>query len=304
MPDEKVLVTGGAGFIGSFVTEELLKRNKDVVVLDDLSVGKKEYVPKGADFVKGSILDRALMDELTAKCDKIYHLAVVALPVALKDPIVAHTVNATGTINALDAARKYGKKFVYISSSEVYGNALEDKMGETHPLNPRTPYAASKLAGEMYSISYHRTYGLPLVILRPFNSFGIHHREDAYACVITAFIINLIKNKPPVIFGDGRQSRDYLYVKDTARGIVMCGENANDGDVINIGSGKDIKINDIAQIITDMFGSGQQAKHIGERPGDVSRLCADTTKARKLGFVPEYTLKKGLEEYIEWMKKY
>lgn len=298
-----VLVTGGAGFIGSFVTDELLKANKRVIVLDDLSVGKTEYVPKEANFVRGSVLDKILVERLVSKCDEIYHLAVVALPVSLKDPMSAHEVNATGTLNLLEAARKHKKRFIYISSSEVYGNAKEKKMKETHPLEPRTPYAASKLAGEMYALSYYRTFDLPVVVLRPFNAFGPHHREDSYACVITQFIMNAMNDKPLVIFGDGEQSRDYTYVKDIAKGIVMCGEKAKQGNIINIGFGKDIKIKDIAKIVIELTGSKQRIIHEKERPGDVRRLCADTTKTKKIGFKPEYSFKKGLEEYVEWMKE-
>ncbi len=301
---ERILVTGGAGFIGSFVCEELLKAGKNVIALDDLSVGKREYVPKGAEFVKGSIMDKGIADKLVSRCDKIYHLAVVALPISLKNPVAAHDVNATGTVNLLEAARKYGKSFVYVSSSEVYGNAREEKMKETHQLEPRTPYAASKLAGEVYALSYYRTFGLPVVVVRPFNSFGPHHREDSYSCVITRFITNINQNKPIVIFGDGEQSRDYTYVKDTARGIVVCGENAALGDVINIGYGKDMTINEIASIIISSMKSKAKINYAVERPGDVRRLCADTSKARKLGFEPKYSFSSGLEEYLEWTKKY
>ncbi|MBI3413276.1 MAG: GDP-mannose 4,6-dehydratase [Candidatus Aenigmarchaeota archaeon] len=301
---EKILVTGGAGFIGSFVCEELLKTGKDVIVLDDLSVGKKEYVPKNADFVEGSIMDKKLADKLVSKCDKIYHLAVVALPVSLKNPVAAHDVNATGTVNLLEAARKYGRGFVYISSSEVYGDAKEQRMKETHQLEPRTPYAASKLAGEVYALSYYRTFGLPVVVVRPFNSFGPHHREDSYSCVITRFITNISQGKPITIFGDGEQSRDYTYVKDTARGIVTCGENAGPGDIVNIGYGADITINEIARIITNSMKADVKITYSDDRPGDVRRLCADISKARKLGFEPNYSFSNGLEEYLEWSKKY
>ncbi|MBI2085066.1 MAG: GDP-mannose 4,6-dehydratase [Candidatus Aenigmarchaeota archaeon] len=301
---ERILVTGGAGFIGSFVCEELLKTGKEVVALDDLSVGKREYVPKGAEFAEGSIMDKILLDKLVSSCDKIYHLAVVALPISLKNPVAAHDVNATGTVNLLEAARKYGKGFVYVSSSEVYGNAKEENMKETHQLEPRTPYAASKLAGEVYALSYCRTFGLPVVVVRPFNSFGPHHREDSYSCVVTRFIKNVQQNKPIVIFGDGEQSRDYTYVKDTARGIVICGENAKLGDVVNIGYGKDITINEIARIIKSSIGVEAKITYANERPGDVRRLCADTSKARKLGFEPAYSFSTGLEEYLEWLKRY
>ncbi len=301
---EKILVTGGAGFIGSFVCEELLKAGKDVVVMDDLSVGKREYVPKRAVFAEGSIMDRGLVDKLVSKCDKIYHLAVVALPISLKNPVAAHDVNATGTVNLLEAARKYGKGFVYVSSSEVYGNAKDRTMKETHQLEPRTPYAASKLAGEVYALSYYRTFGLPVVVLRPFNSFGPHHREDSYSCVITRFITNIKQDMPIVIFGDGEQSRDYTYVKDTARGIVICGENASLGDIVNVGYGADITINEISKIITKLMKSDVKIIYSDDRPGDVRRLCADISKARKLGFEPNYSFLNGLTEYLEWAKKY
>ncbi len=300
---ENVLVTGGAGFIGSFVAENLIKQGKSVTVLDDLSVGKREYVPREAEFVKGSITDDALVGKLVSKCDEIYHLAVVALPVSLKDPIAAHDTNATGTIKLLEAARKHDARFIYISSSEVYGTSQSQIMSETHQLEPRTPYAASKLAGEVYAMSYYRTFGLPVVVIRPFNSFGPHHREDSYACVITRFILDAMAGKPLKIFGDGEQSRDYIFVKDAANGIVSCGKNANDGDIINIGSGNDLKINYIASAILKKMNSKSEIIHVADRPGDVRRLCADISKARKLGFKPGYTFEKGLDEYLRWIRE-
>lgn len=300
-----VLVTGGAGFIGSFVAEELIKSGNKVIVLDDLSVGLKENVPKEAEFIKGSILDNSVLEKAVQKCDKIYHLAVVALPVSLENPLKADEVNSTGTLMLLEAARKHGKQFIYVSSSEVYGDAQTQKMDENHPLNPKTPYAASKLAGEFYVLSYLRTFNLPVSIIRPFNTYGPRHREDSYACVITQFAQNLSRGKPPVIFGDGNQSRDYTYVKDTARGIVLCGEKMRTGEIINIGFEKDFTINEIAQKMIEIHNIKTEPIYKEPRAGDVARLCADASKAKRLGFSPEYSLEKGLEEYVRWLgKKY
>ncbi len=302
---ERVLVTGGAGFIGSFVAKKLLDLGKDVIVLDDLSVGKKEYVPKNAKFIKGSILDKKLVDRLIKKTDSVYHLAVAGLQFSLEHPMETWEINATGTLNLLIAAKKYGKKVIYVSSSEVYGNAQYVPMDENHPLVPRTPYAASKLAGEKCSMSFFLTFNLPVIIVRPFNVFGPHAREDKYAPVITRFALDVLKNNPPTIFGNGEQTRDYTFVKDTARGIVLAGEEEKlIGDVINIGSGNEIKIKYIAEKIIEMLGKEIEPIFIEERKGDVSRMCADVRKAKKLlGFKPEYSFERGMEVYINWLKR-
>ncbi|MEM4255195.1 MAG: GDP-mannose 4,6-dehydratase [Candidatus Norongarragalinales archaeon] len=308
----KVLVTGGAGFIGSWVVEQLASLGNDVIVLDNLRSGKRENLKDAFAYgkvklVEGDIRDMAVLDKVMPGVDCVYHLAVEALTVGLEDPFLMDDVNSRGTLNVLYSAHKHNiKRFNYVSSSEVYGNAQTLRMSEKHPTHPYTTYSASKLNGEEYTIAFHNCYGLNYTIIRPFNSYGPRHRTDSYCAVIFRFLERYSKNMPPVIYGNGRQSRDFSFVKDTARGIALAGESKKTlNDVINIGTGKELSVNHIARAIGTALGKERITPvYESVRPGDVMRHCADISKARRLlGFKPEYDFETGIAETISWYSK-
>lgn len=301
----RALVTGGAGFIGSALCRRLTA-TYDVAVIDDLSSGRVENLD-GVDleFAEGSILDKELIGELMGEVDVVFHLACRGVRHSIHQPSTNHEVNATGTLNLLEAARKAGvQRFVYTSTSEVYGTAVRTPMDETHPTFPHTVYGGAKLAGEAYTRAYHRTYGLATTVIRPFNSFGprSHHEGDSGE-VIPKFIVRAKNGLPPVIFGDGTQTRDFTYVEDTAEGIALAAENdALTGETINLGSGSEITINALAQVVITALGRNDLSPIFDEpRPGDILRLVADSDLAHTtLGWKPTTSVEEGVRRLLKW----
>jgi len=310
---KNILVTGGAGFIGSHLVDALVPSNK-VTVLDNLTSGEIENIQhhfgnNNFEFVQGDITDLEKVRELVKQNQVIFHLAVQCLRVSLSDPYLVHDVNATGSLNLCQAAHEANvERFIYISSSEVYGTAKVAPMNEDHTLEPTTPYGASKLAGEAYARSYFLTYGLPVTIVRPFNTYGPReHVEGPYGEVIPRFVLRVLNNKPPVIFGNGEQTRDFTYVQDIVRGMVMVGESDSlVGDTVNVAAGKEVSINDVAESVLKILCPEGTIKpmYIDERPGDVRRHYADISKASKsVGFKPQFTFMDGIRQYIDWVKE-
>lgn len=309
---DKILVTGGAGFIGSHLTESLVKMGNEVSVLDDFSVGNDENLKAiskfGVNVIRGDIRNVSLVNALVKKVDYVFHLAVQCLGMSLQRPRLVHEVNDTGTLNVCMACLKNTpQRLIYVSSSEVYGTAQYVPMDEGHPLSPTTPYGASKAAGEMYVRAFACTWSIPVVIVRPFNTYGPRARTDAYGAVIPNFVDKALKREPPVIFGDGNQTRDFTYVSDTVDGIIKSA-CCNDliGDVINIARGEEVSVKRIAEIVLDhIMGMNNEIEpvFVKERLGDVRRLLSDTSKARKLlGFEPKVSIEEGIRRYVEWQK--
>ena len=310
---KKVLVTGGAGFIGSHLVDALVTAN-EVTVVDNLSSGNRgnieHHLRRGTiRFVQADICDLERIRELVGDSQVVFHLAVQGLRVSLFNPQVVHDVNATGTLNLCMAALEAGvERFVYVSSSEVYGTAITVPMREDHPLTPTTPYGASKLAGEAYARSYYLTFGLPVVIVRPFNTYGPReHFEGVYGEVIPRFVLRVMNDLPPIVFGDGRQTRDFTEVRDIVRGIILTSESdALIGDTVNNAAGREVSINEVAQIVLKSLGwDGQLVPlHMDGRPGDVRRHYADISKARQaLNFEPEVRIAQGIQYYIDWVRE-
>ena len=304
-----VLVTGGAGFIGSELTRQLLPQCAKVVVLDNLANGRRENLadaPGGdLELVIADVRDRARVAEALRGIDIVFHLACLGVRHSIHSPVENHEVNATATLNLLSAAREAGvSRFVYTSTSEVYGTAMWAPMTEEHPTFPMTVYGASKLAGECYVRAFHRTYDFPTVVVRPFNAYGprCHHEGDSGE-VIPKFMLRCLAGLPMVVFGDGTQTRDFTYVADTARGIAAAAAcDAAIGQTINLGSGAEIRIEDLAGVVAEVTGvPGTSVIHDAPRPGDVLRLYADSSQARTLlGFAPSVGFPEGLAKLRDW----
>lgn len=305
----RALVTGGAGFIGSELVAQLVAGGWDVVVLDNLATGRWENLDGfglHADAkITGDVRDAELISRLTAGVNTIFHLACRGARFSLHSPRETHEVNAGGTLTALDAARHAGvRRFVCVSSSEVYGAAGDPPMREDGPTFPTTAYGASKLAGEAYARAYHFSYAMPVTIVRPFNSFGprAHHEGDAGE-VIPKFVLRALAGQSLTIFGDGEQTRDFCHVSDTARGIILAATvDEALGETINLGSGMELSILDLAQAVLSAVGNDHASLRFeAARPGDLPRLCAATDKAKRLlGFSHTVSFSEGLSRLIAW----
>ena len=309
MSNQTVLVTGGAGFIGSEVVRQLVARGAQVTAVDNLVNGKRENLAgMPADRFRleiADIRDGDRMRALLSTCTLVLHLACLGVRHSIHSPLENHDVNATATLKILEAARQASVlRFVYVSSSEVYGTAQTVPMTEQHPVCPMTVYGASKLAGERYTDAYWRTYRFPTVVIRPFNAFGprSHHEGDCGE-VIPKFMLRAMAGRPLVVHGDGMQTRDFTYVADTAHGIVLAATaDRAVGETINLGQGKEISINQLARAIGAATGRNDlNIVHGPARPGDVLRLYADSRKATELiGFRPQTSLGEGLIRLRGW----
>lgn len=304
----KVVVTGGAGFIGSHLVARLLRRKNQVVVFDNFATGRRENLDPTATIVQGDVRDLPRLAAAVSDADVVFHLAVQCVRLSLQEPGENHDVNATGTLNALRASREAGvRRFVYCSSSEVYGDIqkLDGKgLSEASPKEPTTVYGASKLVGEHYALAYHRTYGMEAMVVRPFNAYGPHaHYEGAFGEVIPRFSIWISAGLPPVIFGDGSQTRDFTYVEDTAAAILAAAEcDELLGDSLNLAHGEEVSVASIARLICELRGAPFAPKHVAGRPGDIRRLGADPSKSRRLLGDPAPTpIREGLRRYLAWL---
>jgi len=312
--DKIVVVTGGAGFIGSHLCDKLLaSKPKKIIIIDDLSLGKMRNIqhllknPR-IKMYKLDASDYQRMSHIFKKkhIDIVFNLAVVPLPRSLETPKEAIDKNTliTTTICELLLQKLY-QTLIHCSSSEAYGTAVYVPMDEDHPLNPLTPYAASKIACDHIVLSYHRTFNVDVAIARPFNAYGPRQNEGSYAAVVPITVRRILTGKPPIIHGDGLQTRDYTYVEDTAETIVKVHEvPSTRGKTINIATGKEIRIKDLINLIAKLTNYKGEIIYADPRPGDVRRHRGDISLAKKLlGYSPKTDYETGLRKTIDWYKE-
>jgi dTDP-glucose 4,6-dehydratase len=312
----KVLVTGGAGFIGSHLVDRLLSEGLEVTVIDNLDTGRLENIAHHQDreefhFVKGDIRDFNLVKEIMKDKDAIFHEAALASVIlSVENPILTNDINVSGTLNLLKASVDHHvKRFIFASSAAIYGETPSPQKREDMTPNPTSPYGASKLAAENYVKLFHKVYGLETVSLRYFNVYGPRQRFDiqcAYGGAITIFTNRLLKNMPPIIYGDGEQTRDFIYIQDVVEAnILALNSKKAAGESFNIGTGKNISVNQVAEILKEIMNRKDLKNvHANPRPTDIRHGYADVSKAKRmLGFHPKVPLKEGLIKLVNWYTK-
>ncbi|HUT08458.1 MAG TPA: SDR family oxidoreductase [Candidatus Latescibacteria bacterium] len=307
----KYLVTGGAGFIGSHIVETLVERGDVVRVLDNLTTGKRENLEAVAgeiEFIEGDIRDPETCARAAEGMDHVLHEAALASVVrSVEDPLLTNAINVTGTLNMLLAARDAGvKSFVLASSSAVYGDDPALPKVEGYEGRPLSPYAVSKFVNEKYAQAFHTLYGMTTVALRYFNVFG--PRQDPfshYAAVIPLFITKILRGERPVIYGDGEQSRDFIFVENVVKAnIEAAASAAAAGEVLNVACGDGLTVNGLLVAVNEVLGTKVEAVHADARPGDIMHSTADVRKARRLmAFTPGVSFMDGLKETAAWYKK-
>jgi nucleoside-diphosphate-sugar epimerase len=296
----KVFVSGIKGFIGSHLAKSLAKDGHQVLGIDNMSHSSSNKLPKSM-YSWGDVRYYSQVSAYVANCDTVYHLAAeISVDKSVNEPSYVFDSNVNGTLNILEACRKFNKRLIFASSSEVYGSAMTSKISETHELNGQSPYAASKTAGDRLCYSYWKTYGTPVTIVRNFNTFGEYQAFDSYGGVISKFTYRCLKNLPPQIYGTGEQERDYMNVEDAVEGYKVASKTEMIGKTINFGTGKTVKIKDLAEMVVKFTGANVTPEHISARPGEVERLCADITLAESLGFKPKTDFEKDLKVYVKW----
>ena len=302
---KKFLVVGGAGFIGSHIVERLAGLGASVIALDDFSNGKLANLPK-ADTVNSIQGDVRTFDfGSLGKVDGVFNEAARALLPSFEDPLTDLAVNTGGAARVLEYARKFDVKVVHASSGSVYGNPIEVPIKESHPLNPISPYGCSKLASEFYCSMYHRDYGLEVTALRYFNVYGPRQTVSEEMGVIPIFVKRALGRQPLRIFGDGKQTRDFLNVKDVVdANLLAYASERSVGQVMNVGGGgMEVSIEDLARMVMEYCGYDIPLMHADPKPGDIRRLSADNSCAKSLiGYVPSVPLEDGLKQYIEYAR--
>jgi len=308
---KKCLVTGGAGFIGSHLVEHLVGASVQVKVLDNLSSGLlqnlepfREYI----DFKKGDVRDLATLQETISGVEVVFHqAALVSVPQSIEDPIEAAMVNDLGTLNILEAARHGAvKRVVFASSCAVYGDLPQLPKKEEMDTKPLSPYAASKLHGETYARLYGDLYGLETVCLRYFNVYGPRQDPSSpYSGVISIFMDKAARGKPPTIYGDGEQCRDFVYVADVVQANLLAAQRENISSVvINVGTGKSVTVNSLWKNIAELAGVQGEPERANSRPGDIRQSVAEISRAHELlDFKPRYSLEEGLKITWEWYRE-
>jgi nucleoside-diphosphate-sugar epimerase len=301
----RALVTGGAGFIGSNLVELLLAEGHEVVILDNLSSGYAENVMPAAEFVTGDVSDEGAAHDAMEGCEAVFHLAAsVGNTRSIDDPVRDSMVNVIGTLRVLEAARAHGVgRIVFSSSAGIFGELKTLPIREDHPQDPDSPYGTSKLAAEKMCLVYNKLYGMHNVCLRYFNVYGARQRFDAYGNCIPIFAERMLRGQDVTIFGDGKQTRDFVNAGDVVRANYLAATTPGVSGVFNLGSGTRIAIDDLVDLMAEVSGTRPNIIFGPERPGDVrDSLAAIDAAAAAFGFKPSVQLEDGLRAYFDWLR--
>lgn len=306
-----IVVTGGAGFIGSSLARALVQRGDSVRIVDDFSSGKRANIADlegKLQVIEGTILDDAILDRGFAGADTVFHEAAIpSVPRSMAAPVASHDANATGTLKVLEAARRHGvRRVVYAGSSSAYGETPTLPKIETMPAAPLSPYAVSKLTGEFYCQVYARAFGVETVILRYFNVFGARQDpKSQYAAVIPRFVTSALEGRSPVIYGDGTQSRDFCYIDNVIEANLKAADAPGvSGKVFNIACGAATDLNQVIRLVGEALGKQVQPQYEPARAGDIKHSLADINQARTLlGYTASISFTAGLHKTIEWYKR-
>ena len=307
----RVLVTGGAGFVGSRIVARLLAAGGDVVVLDDFSTGARANLPESAsslDVVDGSVLDVELLRQVLGGCDLVIHAAARNIVLSTKNPLDDYAVNIGGTLNVLLAARDLQlSRIVYTSSCSIYGNPRYLPIAEEDPVNLLSPYAVSKFGGEGYCHAFYESYGLPTAVVRYSNVFGLGQTpENPYCGVVAKFFQAAMTNEPLQIHGDGEQTRDYTFVEDAVTATLSVAVSPRAvGQVYNVGTGRETSVNRLAQLIAEITEASVEPRHVDRRDIDnIRRRVVNIEKIRReLRWEPDVTVEQGLRETYAWLRE-
>jgi UDP-glucose 4-epimerase len=308
--NELCLVTGGAGFIGSHLVEALAERGSPVRVFDDFSTGLREnlaHVRPQPEIVEGDLADAGAVAGASVGAKVVFHLgAVASVQRSIEDPALSHRVCATGTVHLLDAARRAGvRRVIYAASSSAYGIPAGEVQSEDDPARPLSPYAAAKLAGELYAQAFAASYGLETVALRFFNIFGPRQRADSpYSGVIAIFAAAMSAGRAPTVHGDGLQTRDFTHVANVVQALLKAAEVPGvSGKVYNIGTGRGVTILELIGALNRLLGTNLPPQHAPPRAGDVRHSRADIRRARaELHYEPTVSFEAGLERTLQWLR--
>jgi UDP-glucose 4-epimerase len=307
---DQYLVTGGAGFIGSHLTDLLAARGYPLRVFDNFDTGQRSNLANatGAEIIEGDVSDADAVAKAMQGVNVVYHLAALAsVQASIESPPATHRICATGTLNVLDAARKAGvRRVVYAASASAYGIPAGEIQSESDQVRPLSPYAAAKLAGEQYMQAFAASFGIETVSLRFFNIFGPRQRADSpYSGVIAIFTGLMTAGKTPIIFGDGLQSRDFTYVSDVVQALTKAAKVPNiSGNIYNVGAGRSVTLLDLTAALNRLLGTNITPKHATERAGDIRHSRADISRTRTdLGYEPYVSFEDGLRETLTWYRQ-
>ena len=305
---KRVLVTGGAGFIGSNLVSELVRSGREVTVLDDFSTGYRVNLEPfdTVRVVEGDVRDESVVDEAVRGSEVIFHLAAsVGNKRSIDNPADDAGINVLGTINILEAARRHGvRKIVVSSSAGIFGELKTLPIGEDHPVEPDSPYGCTKLCEEKLALAYAKLYPVEVICLRYFNVYGPNQRYDAYGNAIPIFVFRMLRGETIYIYGDGEQTRDFVHVADVVRANILAAGASGVSGAFNIASGTAVTVNALVRIICGYSAAGCLTEHTSKRPGDVLHSLADISNAKNtFGYAPGVSLEEGLRGYIAWARQ-